>query len=75
MNPWGEDPTDQMPVPRPPVEHHTHHHAERRGESVAVIVIVFLTFALGAGITLAATYSLANTVDRLLSVPICREVK
>lgn len=72
--PWGDDPTDQTPIP-PQIEHHTHHHAEKRGDAIAFTLIVLATFILGSVAVLGANYSLARTVDRLLSVPMCQEGK
>lgn len=61
-----------MPVPQ--VVEHTRY-VEHRVDAIWFTVIVFLTFTLGATTTLLATLSLASTVDRVLSLPVCREVE
>jgi hypothetical protein len=72
---WGADPTDRMTTPQPADQYPVHHYHVRRGENIGLAVVVLLTFILGASAVLAAMFSLADTIDRLMAVPMCLETK
>jgi hypothetical protein len=60
-----------MPVP-PSVEYHTHHHANR-GEVMTIVLFTLLVFVLGATAIISTNLALSSTLDRLTSVPMCKE--
>jgi hypothetical protein len=73
---WHADATDQYPVPNQASSPtYSYLYDDRRRDGPAYVLVVLLAFVLGTVSTLGAIYTLSNTIDRLMSVPYCQEVK
>lgn len=62
-----------MPTPQRTDQYPARPSHERRGDNVGLALIVLLTFILGAAALLSAVFSLNETIERLLAVPMCQE--
>jgi hypothetical protein len=58
---WGADPTLEQPLPTQ-VTYHAREIERRRGDTVALTLIVLMSFVLGAGAVVMAAHSLSSTV-------------